>query len=74
MITRKLSAADMAAYERGLLSDHKMRVLVQVLDLNHRVMGEATGVVLSGSVDIDVEQVAGVAAFVADAGVPAPHG
>lgn len=56
MITRKLSAADMAAYERGLLSDHKMRVLVQVLDLNHRVMGEATGVVLSGSVDIDVEQ------------------
>lgn len=56
MITRKLSAADLAAYERGLLSDHKMRVLVQVLDLDHHVQGEATGVVLSGSVDIDVEQ------------------
>lgn len=56
MITRNLPAADLAAYERGLLSDHKMRVLVQVLDLDHHVQGEATGVVLSGSVDIDVEQ------------------
>ncbi|OCK14522.1 hypothetical protein [Cutibacterium avidum] len=54
MLTMGLSAADLARFEAGLLADHRTRVLVQVLDLDHNVVGEASDVVLSGSVDVDV--------------------
>ncbi|MCO6633010.1 hypothetical protein RFH55_03710 [Cutibacterium avidum] len=53
MLSMGLSAADVARFETGLLADHRTRVLVQVLDLDHNVVSEANDVVLSGSVDVD---------------------
>lgn len=55
-MTMGMSADEQEAFEAGLRHDHKIRVLVNILDLNHRVKASATGVVLSGSVDIDLTQ------------------
>lgn len=53
MLTMGMSAADQRAFEATLLGDHQTRVLVQVLDTDHNVVGEASDAVLSGQVDVD---------------------
>ncbi|WP_130865853.1 hypothetical protein [Acidipropionibacterium timonense] len=55
MIDLKLSADDLAAFEAGLIVDHKVRFRVDVLDLDHHIMASADDGVLSGQVDVDVE-------------------
>lgn len=57
MIPLGLSAAEQAAFERGLCSDHQVRVGVQVLDMDHGVVGRASDKTLSGQVDFDATQV-----------------
>ena len=56
MIPLGLSAVDQAAFERGLLISHEVDVQVSILDLDHRLVGSASGRVLSGQVDIDTTQ------------------
>lgn len=48
-----LNDADRAAFHLGLVRAHEMRVRVQILDMDHNVMGTTTGRVLSGQVDVD---------------------
>lgn len=54
MISLGLSAGDQSAFEADLLEDHRAGVLVQALDMDHNVVGEASGSILSGQVDVDV--------------------
>jgi hypothetical protein len=52
VISRGLSAADQRVFDEGLRHDHAVSTTVRILDMDHRVLGEADGVI-SGSVDVD---------------------
>lgn len=47
-----LNATDKAQFELGLVRAHTIRVRVHILDMDHNVLGTATGRVLSGQVDV----------------------
>lgn len=54
MIPLGLSAADQVRFERGLVSPHHtVRFTVQLLDMDHNVLVNSVGRVLSGQVDVD---------------------
>lgn len=53
MISTGQDSADQRIFEATLLQDHAVSTRVQVLDLDHNVVGEVTGGVLSGQVDVD---------------------
>lgn len=53
MIPLGLSAADLAAFERGLVSSHSIRITVRLLDLDHRHVADLSGSLLGGQVNVD---------------------
>jgi hypothetical protein len=53
MIPLGLSAADQRVFEAGLLADHAVSTRVRILDMDQQVVGEVTGGVMSGQVDVD---------------------
>lgn len=54
MIPLGLSAADQERFHRGLVGpSHAVRQMVRLLDMDHNVLSEVTGRVLSGQVDVD---------------------
>lgn len=48
-----LTSADQAAFLRGLVGSHQLRIRVQVMDTAHRVMGDASEMLQDGSVTVD---------------------
>lgn len=56
MISLGLSAADQKAFEAGLLGDHQVSTRVSILDMDQQMLGQVTGGVLSGQVDVDSSQ------------------
>lgn len=56
MISLGLSSAEQKLYHQSLVTDHELRVIVRVLTLDHVVVGELTGHVLAGQVDVDTTQ------------------
>lgn len=55
MIPLGLSVPDQRAFEAGLVASHSVRITVRVLDLDHNIVREVRGRVLSGQVDVDSE-------------------
>lgn len=51
-----LSSDELTDYERGLVSDHRIRVQVSILDLDYYPRGMASDVVLSGQVDFHTSE------------------
>lgn len=56
MISLGLSAADQKAFEACLRVDHQVSTRVSILDMDQQVLGQVTGGVLSGQVDVDSTQ------------------
>lgn len=56
MISLGLSAADQRVFEETLLGDYAVGARVSVLDMDQHVLGQVTGGVLSGQVDVDSSQ------------------
>lgn len=56
MISLGLSAADQRAFNAGLIRDHQVDTRVSVLDMDQMLVGQVTGGVLSGQVDVDSSQ------------------
>ena len=67
MIALGLTPADQRDFEAGLAASHSVRYTVRVLDLDHNLVSEVRGRVLSGQVDIDadadVQRTASLAVF-----------
>lgn len=53
MMALGLSAADMAAYVRGLAAPHQLRIGVRILDMNHRVVADVSNLLAGGQVTVD---------------------
>lgn len=53
MLSLGLSADDQAAFIRGLLGTHTLRVRVQILDTTHRLQGDVSTMLLDGAVTVD---------------------
>lgn len=56
MISLGLSAADQRVFEEALLGDYAVNARVSVLDMDQQMVGQVTGGVLSGQVDVDSSQ------------------
>lgn len=54
MMPLHLSEEDRRRFEDGLRHDHRIRILVNILDRDHLVQASASDVVLSGQVDVDI--------------------
>ena len=53
MISLGLTAAEMALFTRSLSTHHSVKITVQILDLNHRYLGDLTAALMDGQVNID---------------------
>ena len=56
MLTMGLSAGDFKVYEAGLVKDHQVSTRVSVLSMDQEVLGQVSGGVISGQVDLDSSQ------------------
>jgi len=54
MLSLGLSFAQQQAFHATLASSHSIAVLVHVLDLNHKVLGELSSRLLGGQVNVDI--------------------
>lgn len=53
MLNLGLSTADLAAFTKGLLSNHEMDIKIQVTDMSHNVTGDLSDYLLEGQVNVD---------------------
>lgn len=56
MIPLGLHHDEQKAFEKCLASDHEIRITARILTLEHKLVGQLTGHVLSGQVDVDTAQ------------------
>jgi len=51
MISLGLSSADLALYQRSLITGYSLKVTVQILDLNHRYITDVSSMLIDGQVN-----------------------